>query len=93
MSRMPGFTAESTLYISADSYWFRAGVGTPSIVVRPAYGFVTVKSSWSSWFRVMTLLCCEECYGRGERCVPDDVGGCFCIPNLPPHGGGATSPD
>ena len=89
MSRMPGFTAESTLYISADRYWFRAGAGTPSIAVKPAYGFHFRPSPWS---RILTLLCCAECHAAGEQCIPY-VGGCFCVPNLPWQAGGTTSPD
>jgi hypothetical protein len=86
---LPGYTAEVALYRSTQAYWLSVASGGSTEPVHPAL-YLGVRSS--PWFRVLTLLCCEGCWQRGEPCVPTD-GGCLCIPHVPPLGGGVTSLD
>ena len=81
MSRMPGFTAEGALFERTQRHYGTAGVGRSSGSVKPAFRFQSIER----------LLCCLRC-GPGEACVYAP-GVCACIPQLPPRGGGSTSPE
>jgi hypothetical protein len=87
---LPGYTAEVTLYRSTQAYRLSVASGGSTERIHPALYLGSIRSS--PWSRVLTLLCCEGCWQRGEPCVPTD-GGCLCIPHVPPLGGGVTSVD
>jgi hypothetical protein len=87
---LPGYTAEVTLYRSTQAYRLSVASGGSAERIHPALYLGSIRSS--PWSRVLTLLCCEGCWRRGEPCVPTD-GGCLCIPHVPPLGGGVTSLD
>jgi len=87
---LPGYTAEVTLYRSTQAYRLSVVSGDSTERVDPALSLDALRPS--PWSRILTLLCCEECWQRGEPCVPSD-GGCLCVPAVPPLGGGATSVD
>jgi hypothetical protein len=87
---LPGYTAEITLYRSTQAYRLPVASGGSTERAHPALSLGSFRSS--SWLRILTFLCCEGCWQRGEPCVPAD-GGCLCVPPVPPLGGGATSLD
>jgi hypothetical protein len=85
MNRMPGFTAERALLERTQRHYGTPSVGRSSGSVKPAFQPVPRLSS------IERLLCCLRC-GKGEVCVYAP-GVCACIPQLPPRGGGSTSPE
>ncbi len=83
MSRIPGFTAESTLYSNAGRYYFGAGVATLSWGVEQAF-YLDPGVLWSIAHLpqgVRYALCCWACYRQHPwaECIPtQDALGCYC---------------
>lgn len=93
MSRMPGFSAESTLYSSTGRYQSRAGDGVFSALVEPSSPLgLKYLSSYTvmDFYSLLSSLCCLNMNLKGDcpspaACWPLPYGQCHCFE---PIGGG-----
>jgi len=96
MNRIPGFSAQSTLYSSTGRYRSRAGGGVfsghvePSFSLSPRYLSSYTPKDFMDLSHLRSYLCCLNMKQNGEcsapaKCVSFPYGLCACIP---PVGGG-----
>ena len=91
MSRMPGFSAQNTLYSSTGRYRSHAGGGVFSGLVEPSFPFGPryLSKDFINLSSLLSHLCClnmnlnKECVEG--TCYPLPGGQCTCLPYL---GGG-----
>lgn len=89
MSRIPGFTAEGALLERTQHHYRTAGVGRSSGSVKPAFSYFGRSSEFSVMERA---ICCwlKNC-PKGELCLSDSDGSCYCW-GPPSNGGGPQTP-
>jgi len=90
MNRIPGFSAESTLYSSTGQYRSHAGGGVFSALVEPSFPrYLSTTKDFIDLSSLLSYLCClnmnlnKECVEG--TCYPLPGGQCTCLPYL---GGG-----